>query len=372
MEHYDIEAAVIVMDFMDFGCPVLRARYFELFMAAVSYFGHGALGSAVGLLLLAHGYTYDNQRNKRAGIAVLAALMISGLAAELLKHFIRLPIPRLRTSGGFPSNHASAGFALGSVLAAAFPALGPVFYMLAVLSAVSRLYFRAHITWDVAGGAAIGSLTGVLLARTLIARSSSVGCGPVRFACWLGVAAFGIAGLIFFYSIETNIRIHMAVPATGQGTPATGTFDFGTAQTRNFLQYGWSGDEQWLDRKQSVVWASGLASALTMDLPAVQDYRFRLHVFPYSPKKTACQRIEVRLNNILVSKTFLEPGWHSYEFNVPSNAIRAGKNDVQFFFAYAESPKSQERSSDERALSVAFDTLEVFPARQSSTAGSRQ
>jgi membrane-associated phospholipid phosphatase len=141
------------MDFMDFGCPVLRAQYFELFMAAVGYFGHGALASAVGLLLLAHGYTYDNQRTKRAGIAVLAALMISGVAVELLKHFIRLQIPRLRTSGGFPSGRASAGFALGSILAATFPALGPGFYMLAVLTAVSRLYFRAHSTWDVVGGA---------------------------------------------------------------------------------------------------------------------------------------------------------------------------------------------------------------------------
>jgi len=360
------------MDLMDFGCPVLRARYFELFMAAVGYYGHGALGSAVGLLLLAHGYTYDNQRTKRAGFAVLAALMISGIAAEILKHFIRLQIPRLRTSGGFPSGYASAGFALGSVLAAAFPALGPVFYMLSILTAVSRLYFRAHFTWDVVGGAAIGLLTGVLVARKLIARSSSVGCGPVRFAGWLGAAAFGIAGLIFFYSFETNIRIHRVVPATGQGIPATSTFDFGTAQARNFLQYGWSGDEQWLDRKQSVVWASGLASALTMKLPAVQDYRFRLHVFPYSPNRTACQRIEVRLNNILVSKIFLERGWHSYEFNVSSNAIRAGKNDVQFFYDYAESPKSRERSSDERALSVAFDKLEVFPVHQPSAAGSRQ
>jgi hypothetical protein len=80
--------------------------------------------------------------------------------------------------------------------------------------------------------------------------------------------------------------------------------------------------------------------------------------------------IEVRLNNILVSKIFLERGWHSYEFNVP--AIRAGKNDVQFFYDYAESPKSRARSSDERALSVAFDKLEVFPVHQPSAAGSRQ
>jgi hypothetical protein len=235
--------------------------------------------------------------------------------------------------------------------------------LLAVLSAISRLYFRSQFTGSVAGGAAIGLLTGVLVARKLIAGASSVGRGPLRFAGRVGVAALGIAGLIFFYSIETNVRNHMVLPAAGQGTPATSTFDFGTPQARNFLQYGWSGDEQWLDRKQSVVWASGLASALTMVLPAVQDYRFRLHVFPYSPKRTACQRIEVRLNNILVSKIFLERGWHSYEFNVPSDAIRAGKNDVQFFYDYAESPKSRERSSDERALSVAFDTLEVFPVR---------
>ena len=100
-----------------------------------------------------------------------------------------------------------------------------------------------------------------------------------------------------------------------------------------------------------------------MELPAVQDYRFRLHVFPYPPTGTACQRIEAKLNSTVVVKIFLERGWHSYEFNVPKTAIKAGKNDVQFFYDYAESPKSRERSSDERALSVAFDKLEVFPVR---------
>ena len=351
------------MDFMDFGCPVLRARYFELFMAAVGYYGHGAMGSAVGLLFLAHGYAYGNQRTKRAGIAVLAALIIAGVAAELLKAVVQSPSPKTRGSYGFPSGHTSAAFALASALAVTFPVLGPVFYLLAVLTAISRLYFRANFTWDVTGGAAVGLLAGIPMARKLIARSASSGGGPLRSAGWLGVAVCAAAGLAFFFSIERHIRDHKVDADSANNASAIASFDFGTAQARNYLHYGWSVDEQWLDGKQSIVWALGRASAVTMDFSAVQDYRLRLRVLPYAPKGIACQRIEVKLNNTAVGKIVLEQGWHSYDLNVPKTAIMAGKNDVQFFYDYAESPKSRELSSDERALSVAFDTLEVFPAR---------
>lgn len=362
-EHYVIEAAIILMDFMDLACPVLRSPLIELFMAVVGYLGHGAVGSVVGLLLLAHGYAYDNQRTRGAGFAVLAALVIAGVAAELLKHVVQSPRPKTRASYGFPSGHAGAAFALASALAVTFPALGPVFYILAVLTAISRLYFRANFAWDVAGGAAIGLLAGIPLARKLIARSAASGGGPLRFAGWLGTAACGAAGLAFFISIERNIRHHTVVPDPANNALAIASLDFGMAQARKYLLYGWSIDEQWLGGKQSVVWAQGRASAVTIALPAVQDYRFRLRVLPYPPKGTACQRIEAKLNSTVVAKIFLEQGWHSYEFSVPNAAIRGGKNDMQFFYDYAESPKSREGTSDDRALSVAFDTLEVFPAR---------
>ncbi len=346
---------------MDLGCPLLRAPYFEIFMNVAGYFGHGSVGGAVGLLLLAHGYGYNNPRTKRAGIAVLLALIIAGTAAQILKELIQLPRPRLRSSHGFPSGHTSAAFALASVLTAFLPALGPVFYVLAVLTAISRLYLRAHFTYDVLGGVLIGLLAGVPVARKLISRPQTRGTGPLGFAGWVTAAVIGTGGLAFFYHTEKNIEIHRLASNEAGKETAAAVIDFGTPEARSFLYYGWSLDEQWFEGKQSVVWATGLASELTMDLPAVQDYRFRLHVQPYSPKGPACQRLEVRLNDIVVSKIYLEQGWHWYEFDVPKTTLRAGKNNVRFLYDYAQSPKSRERSSDDRALSVAFDTLQVFP-----------
>lgn len=348
------------MDIMDLTCPLLRAPYFEMFMNVAGYFGHGSVGGAVGLLLLAHGYGYNNERTKRAGIAVLLAVIIAGMAAQILKELVQLPRPKLRTSHGFPSGHTSAAFALASVLTATWPALGPVFYSLAVLTAISRLYFRAHFTYDVVGGVVVGLLAGIPVAHKLIVRSHTLGPGPLAFAGWIGAGAMGIIGLAFFYATEKNIAVHRVESETAEKGPAVTAIDFGTLEARGVLNYGWSGDEEWFNGKQSVVWATGLASEAMMNLPVAQDYRFRLHVFPYSPRGPACQRVEVKLNDSVVSKIFLEQGWHWYEFNVPKTAIRAGENTVQFVYDYAESPKARTHSSDDRALSVAFDTLQVF------------
>jgi undecaprenyl-diphosphatase len=351
------------MDFMDLVCPVLRTPIVEQFMVVAGYFGHGAVGTIAGLLLFVHGYSQDNQRTKRAGIAVLVALMTAGIAAELLKHVAQLPRPYSRASFGFPSGHTSAAFALASVLTVTFPTLGPVFWILADLTALSRLYFRSNFIWDVAVGAIIGLLAGIPVARKMIAHSPSLGFGGLRLLGWLGAISLAAGGLVYFSSVEKSIRLHLVSSTPESSTPATVTLDFGTAAARPNLRYGWSMDEHWLPEKQSFVWAHGRASEVVMELPAAQDYRFRLRVLPYAPKGTACQRIEVRINNTVVAKLLLERGWHSYEFKAPKTATIARKSEMQFFYDYAESPKSRDRSADERLLSVAFDTLEVFPAR---------
>jgi undecaprenyl-diphosphatase len=137
------------MDFMDLVCPMLRMPIVAQFMVAASHFGHGAVGSGAALLFLAHGYAQDNQRSRRAGMALIAALIVTGITTELLKHAAQLPRPYSQASYGFPSGHTSAAFALASVLTVTFPSLGPVFFLLADLTAISRLYFRSNFTWDI-------------------------------------------------------------------------------------------------------------------------------------------------------------------------------------------------------------------------------
>jgi undecaprenyl-diphosphatase len=60
----------------------------------------------------------------------------------------------------FPSGHAAAGFAGALVLGAHAPAFAPLFYALAVVVSLSRVYLGVHYPSDVA----FGGLLGVLIA----------------------------------------------------------------------------------------------------------------------------------------------------------------------------------------------------------------
>jgi len=235
---------------------------------------------------------------------------------------------------------------------------------LAILAAISRLYWHAQYIWNVLGGALVGLAVGWPVAKKLLPRGNSVASSLVGLVGWMSAVTLGLGALAFFYYAESNIAAHLVTANNISVQDSTITnFDFGTSQARTSLRYGWSGDESWNGGKRSVVWATGLASELVMKLPTQQDYRFRLNALPNSPKGPACQGIEVRMNGLVVAKVFLEPGWHWYEFDVPKTAIDNNSNYVQFFYDYAETPKSRGKSSDDRLLSVAFDSLQALPKR---------
>jgi hypothetical protein len=347
------------MDVVGFGCTALRSQLFEQLMIVIGYFGHGSIASIIALGLLTHGYLYKDPRTRRAGFAVIVAIIVAGTAAQALKDFIQLPRPKLKTGYGFPSGHEADAFSLAAVLASTFPAISPLFYLLAVLTGLSRLYLRAHFTWDVIGGTAIGLMVGVPVGRKLISPALCLNWNRVRLVGWILTFFLAAGGLLFFNTVERNIEAYMLSAAPADKRPAT-TFDFGTPQARKFLHDGWSEDELWDNGKQSVVWANGLKSALAIELPSARDYRFRLTAFPYAPRGPACQRVEIKLNRTPIIRIILEQGWHAYEFNVPRALVNHGKNDLEFAYDYADSPQSRAGGSDLRTLSVAFDKLEIF------------
>lgn len=351
-----------MLDVTDIVCPVLRTPFFESLMTVFGYYGHGAAGIVIGVALLGHGYFYQNDRTKTAGMAVLFVLVLAVVIAEALKYSLQ-PQPDGR-SFLTPSSRTSAAFGLASVLSVSFPAMSPVFFGLAILTAISRLYWHAQYTWNVVSGAVIGLAAGLSIAKKLIPRGNDIRPSWLGLVAWMSALTLGLGALAFFYYAESKIAAHMVTANNiSPRDPVITNFDFGTPQARPSLHYGWSGDESWNGGKRSVVWATGLASEFVINLPTERDYHFRINVFPYSPKGLACQRVEVRLNGLAVGKVFLERGWHWYQFDVAKTAVNAGANYVQLFYDYTESPKSRGKSSDERLLSVAFDSLQVLPTR---------
>jgi undecaprenyl-diphosphatase len=81
----------------------------------------------------------------------------------------RYRIRRPRTSS-FPSGHASSGFFAAAILTTATGgAWAPVWYSLAVIIAISRVYVRIHHLSDIVAGAALGALLGAVGSRILSA-----------------------------------------------------------------------------------------------------------------------------------------------------------------------------------------------------------
>ncbi len=133
-------------------------------MTGASFLGNGfgAIGEA---LLIA---TLDKENGQESARLILYSVAGTGLVVQLLKHTIRRPRPGLalegvRFNGGqpvdrlsFPSGHSATAFSVATVLAEKYPEQSGLFWVLATVAGVSRVYNGAHFPSDVLAGAVIG------------------------------------------------------------------------------------------------------------------------------------------------------------------------------------------------------------------------
>jgi len=140
------------------------------------------LGSGAGLVtfsasLLVAGRLWMQPALFHAGLQGLLAHGGAALVTQLLKHTIGRPRPRVTQEGefqfepslvsgfdSFPSGHASASFAVATVLARHFPRFGWAGYLAAALIACSRVWRGSHFPTDILVGATVGVLSGALVA----------------------------------------------------------------------------------------------------------------------------------------------------------------------------------------------------------------
>lgn len=166
--------------------------------------GKGESLVILSLLLLTVGYGLKQPPWKDAGWQSLIAHGLVAVSANILKHVIGRPRPKfmhagnleLSPAGGsgwdsFPSGHAAASFAVATVLAVKFPRARWLILVAAVVIAASRILRGSHYLTDVAGGAALGCIMGMvavhpwrewrLAARTALCRM------PPYFVATLGL-----------------------------------------------------------------------------------------------------------------------------------------------------------------------------------------
>jgi undecaprenyl-diphosphatase len=95
-----------------------------------------------------------------------------------------------KTDASFPSDHASAAFGIAVAVAIIDPLVGAFFIVLAVLIAVGRVVVGEHYPGDVIAGAAIGTLSAVVVIRlarpviALLVRLIERATDPVLALVW--------------------------------------------------------------------------------------------------------------------------------------------------------------------------------------------
>lgn len=199
---------------------------------AGDWIGEGTHLVAVSVGLLAVGWFFSQATVKAAGIQTLLAHGLAALVVNGLKHLIGRPRPKFAHSGewqlapswasgldSFPSGHSAASFAVATVLAKRFPAVGPLCLGIAAFVALSRILRGSHFPTDVFGGAVVGVLSGAIAGAPLKQWRTSLRHGIQQAAMGASMALAllwalsrpveeGIIGALF-------IGLGLAVTASG-------------------------------------------------------------------------------------------------------------------------------------------------------------
>ena len=161
--------------------PSIQSQWGLRVASAVTALGYGLTDASIAAVLLVIGLKAGKHRETVAGRLGLLAVIVASLSVQVVKNLFCRARPLTAMSGqffvefpclgkgtgfiSFPSGHSVTSFALAYVLSRAYPRWSLIFYGLASLVALSRVYLAKHFASDVVAGAAIGLLAGWIVCR---------------------------------------------------------------------------------------------------------------------------------------------------------------------------------------------------------------
>ena len=136
--------------------------------------------------------------------------------------------------------------------------------------------------------------------------------------------------------------------------------DFGTPTARPHLRSGWSTDEG--SGNASWVWSLGREFVLEFFLHEPRELPVTFRCFPFQFPGSPPQRISIAVNGVDLQTVRLLDGSKPYQIILPAVALKTGKNQLQFRYAYSRAAIAvMPDSVGQRILSVGWNYL-GFPA----------
>jgi undecaprenyl-diphosphatase len=160
-----------------------QSPFLDWWTDRVSQLRGATLPTAVALILIVAGLVARRRRIRRAGIAMLLAVILAGAFCVAMKEIIGRPGPVADDVSGeswldahfgrFPSGHATTLFAAAGALTAFVPPAAVPAYSLAVMVSHERVYRGTHYPSDIFAGMWLG----IVVSRFVIFRLKRRGWG---------------------------------------------------------------------------------------------------------------------------------------------------------------------------------------------------
>lgn len=138
----------------------------------------------------------------------------------------------------------------------------------------------------------------------------------------------------------------------------TRRIDFGAKSAHHHLLSGWGEPEVDPTNGEPFIWATASEATLEVDLLRTTPTMLRFRCRPFAFEGVPSQRVDVLVNWVASGSVEMASGTHVYGVEIPSQALRPGRNVVTLRFAWAVEPRLRVPGSDDsRTLAAAFEAI---------------